>query len=187
MNDNDRLQIAFNYVCKTFFPRWDREKHWKIQNVPGAPFEGQCDLESKTISLKNVHDGDDELHLIITHEICHAWSTGHAKKWRNRMQKALVKARKIGREQLSHMLKKDIEMFGSSPKTKATHIYNSIENAVFDSLKPSYKKIIRWVAKQYGCYPEELEKYHKRCKEVYGKAIKDKRAMKTFKIDMTDE
>ena len=185
MNDNVQLQVAFDYVCKTFFPRWDRGKHWKIQNVYSLPCEGQCEPESKTISLKSVHDNDDELHFIIIHEICHAWSTGHSKKWRNRMQKAEVKAKKIGRHKLSRMLKKEIELYASSTKIRASHVYNSIEDAVFDSLEPSYKKIIGWVAKEYGWYSEELEKYHKRCKEVYEKAIKEKRAMKTFKIDMT--
>ena len=34
MNDNVRLEIAFKFVKKTFFPRWDKMNQWIVKEDP---------------------------------------------------------------------------------------------------------------------------------------------------------
>jgi hypothetical protein len=36
MNDNQRLHDAFQYVKKTFFPRWDKKNQWRVVYDPDS-------------------------------------------------------------------------------------------------------------------------------------------------------
>ena len=133
----------------------------------------------KIISLQYVAKDTDDLHFLLVHEICHAWSIGHSGKWRERMLKAANKAHCLGRVRLSKMLHEDVERYKSKlgQGMKAGHIYNMIEDAVYDLPNTSYDNAIKLVAQRSGCYPEEIEKYNKKCKRVYEKAVKERRAL----------
>ena len=83
--DNERLEKAFKILRMKFFPRWDRKGEWNVELDHELPSEGQCLVEEKIIKDQHVPEDDDKLYLLLTHEICHAYFTGHGKRWQNRM------------------------------------------------------------------------------------------------------
>jgi hypothetical protein len=113
----DRLQDAFQYVRKTFFPRWDRKKQWKVEYRPEFKKGTEQNIRNhiKRMGLKarypdkinisairrediqriwfyEIPKDDNVLHLHLIHEICHVKTSGHGKKWAENMTKAYQKA-----------------------------------------------------------------------------------------------
>lgn len=169
-----RLQEAYEYIRENFFHRWDRNEQWVVRLIPMLPACGRCD-EKKEIQLRYVPDDEDSLHLLLIHEICHAFDLGHGKKWFARMLKAADDAKNIERNKLAGMLQMEIDEYKKPnlPTGKAKEIYGSIEDVVLDSPGASYKDVIKFVANDLGMYPEELEDSFKLCKRVYDKAVKE--------------
>lgn len=90
MNE-ERLQVAFQCVRKTFFPRWDRKNEWKIVDATDDKendIVATCIEEAKCIIIYEIPDNDDHLHELLIHEICHIKAPGHGKKWANNMKTA---------------------------------------------------------------------------------------------------
>ncbi len=178
MNHNDRLQKAFEYVRVTFFPRWDRNKKWIVRLNHDLPSIGRCNHETKSIEISYISDDDDKLYLLLIHEICHALQLGHAGIWQARMLKASEKAKEISHENLSEMLKKEVDGYIRSPKVTAKVIYFEIYDAIMDVPTVKYHDLIEYMARQYGQYPTEFEKNYKKCREVYEAARKEVCLMK---------
>jgi hypothetical protein len=175
MMDAERLQDAFLYVRKTFFPRWDRNAEWTVGRVADLPVNGRSDEANKIITIHAVSEDDDELCFLLVHEICHAVAgTGHGKKWLNRLKKAGDTAKLIGRDRLGDLIYDEVERYARSEKqikVVAELIYNTIEDTVFYNPSASYEDVIDSVAMQFGFYRDELNEKYTRCREVYEGAV----------------
>ena len=179
MEAGQRLQKAFEYIRKTFFPRWDKKQQWIVRLNHNLPSMGRCNHETKSIEIKNISENDGELHLLLIHEICHVWYTGHKKTWQGRLLKAAKKAKEIGNENLSEMIKKEVELYIKARKITAEDIYNRIyEIITTDAPTVKYNDLIKYMASQHGQYPEEFEKYFKKCRKVYEEARNEVRLRK---------
>ena len=172
---SDRLHDAFAYVRSTFFPLWDKDAEWTAREVVDLPVDGKSDQRKKTIAVHVVADDDDHLHCLLIHEICHAVaSTGHGKKWLDRLMKAGDRARLIGRETLAHLVYDEVGRYARSGrrlKVIAELIYNTIEDLVFYNPSATYEAVIDTVALQFGFYRNELLDKYTRCQEVYEGAV----------------
>jgi hypothetical protein len=172
---SDRLHDAFAYVRSTFFPLWDKDAEWTAREVVDLPVDGKSDQRKKTIAVHGVADDDDHLHCLLIHEICHAVaSTGHGKKWLDRLMKAGDRARLIGRETLAHLVYDEVGRYARSGrrlKVIAELIYNTIEDLVFYNPSATYEAVIDTVALQFGFYRNELLDKYTRCQEVYEGAV----------------
>jgi len=171
LKDYERV---FDYVRKTYFPRWDRKKAWKLQvleDVDGA--EGRCISDSKTIKIR--YTTESRLRPLLIHEIAHAAaSVGHDKKWQARMDKAAKKAETVGEIELSLEIRKEIESCKDpeNPRPTAAIIYQQIEDTVRDSAAAlPFDPVMDYVRRLYGmCRPDFLKRY-KRCHRVFGAAV----------------
>ena len=174
MKDKIRLKEAFEYIHGIFFPRWDRYNQWKVQLVPDLLVQGLYDRKTKTIMLQCLPECDRDLYTLLVHEICHACDPYHGKKWINRMLKVSQKARIIGHKNLEKEILNEMDLYQNATciRVSAQSVYELIEYTVLARPEWSYKKIVKRVAKQYGCYPEELEKRFRRCKSVYDEVLK---------------
>ena len=172
---SDRLHDAFAYVRSTFFPLWDKSGEWTVSEVVDLPVDGKSNERKKTIAVHVVADDDDHLHFLLIHEICHAVaSTGHGKKWLDRLIKAGDRARLMGREALADLIYGEVERYARSerrPKVIAELIYNTIEDLVFYNPSATYEAVIDTVALQFGFYRNELLDKYTRCQEVYEGAV----------------
>jgi len=172
---SDRLHEAFAYVRSTFFPLWDRGAEWTVSEVVDLPVNGKSDERKKRIVVHVVADNDDDLHLLLIHEICHAvTSTSHGKKWLDRLMKAGDRARLIGREALADLLYDEVERYAKSDrrlKVIAELIYNTIEDLVFYNPSATYAEVIDTIAVQFGFYRGELLEKYTHCQEVYDGAV----------------
>ncbi len=178
---NDRLEGAFEYIRKTYFPRWDKKGQWTISYKDNLPSTGWCDIKNKAIFLDSPPAKDDKLHFLLIHEICHAVTPGsHGRKWKSRMLKASEKAKEIGHKEISKMLYENVEQYNKTPKMKAFGVYQLIEEWTSENPDVPYDELIKGVADYFGCYPEELEEGYKRCKTVYEKARKGQSVTNTW-------
>jgi hypothetical protein len=168
------LQEGFQYVRNKFFPQWDRKHQWKIVLDPDLPSVGRCDSDKKLIIVCNhPQQAEDFLRLLI-HEIAHAvGATGHGKKWQARFLKAADQADQIGRKELASAIRAEVEEY-REPKeiVGAEGVYSQIYEYVLDtSAEVPYESVINTTARGYGKSPEELEKYYKKCKEIYERSV----------------
>lgn len=171
----NEFEESVKYVCKTFFPRWNRRNNWKIVYDPTLSAHGLCDIEKKIISIKFCPNGDEFL-LLLIHEICHTHNSRHNKKWYCRMLEKAEIAKKIGKRDLAERLHSQVEQYKSQPFKQfpsASFIYENIADWTLEAPHISYEKIIEKVAQSWGMYPEELKKDYTRAKKVWEKAQKD--------------
>lgn len=181
-----KLKKAFEYVRDTFFPKWDKNHHWKVRLNRLMPSGGRADPDTKAIVLSALPDDIDSLYMILIHEICHAVTqSGHTKKWTNRMINARDKAQELGLIILSNMLSEEINIYNDPSNVtnlSAQNVYERIRSfvlvAVLESKSHSYKKVIKNVAHSFGLYPEELEQLFIKCREVYKKALEEAKKTK---------
>jgi hypothetical protein len=167
VNKETRLQEAFEYIRNTFFPQWDKKHQWIAREVDDLPSEGNCERETKTISLRYLPREDDKLYLWLIHEICHSTTPSHGRKWINRMLRIASRAKATGHDNLAKELFNHVDKYQKSEPLRAQDVYQMIEDAVIDAPDWSYDDIINWVAQECGCSEEELEKEFKRCRKVY--------------------
>ena len=108
-----RLRIASEFVRRVFFPRWDGKRLWRVRivrNLSGSV--GYCDFTSKVIKVASIPKSDDELAVLLIHEMAHAATASyHDKRWLTRMAKAAQQAKAIGRSGLAMLLLQEIEAY----------------------------------------------------------------------------
>ncbi len=176
MKPNERLQKEAEFIRKKFFPQWDKERKWVFEIDAAVPGRGFCFIETRQIKLSFISDDDDELHLLLIHEICHAVGFGgyHAKGWQKRMQKAGDKARAWGRERLANTIYKEARDYADPEKTEtitAATVYSEIRDCVLAYPGAPYEKVIEVAARRCGCPGQLDERYHG-CKRAYENAVK---------------
>ena len=130
--NEDRLQDAFQYVRKTFFPRWDKKGKWRVVYLPEFkkrdeqqmaenlkrqgreyPFKlnigAICPNVGTDIIFYRIPANNSVLFEMLIHEICHALTNdGHGKKRLERMNAAYSKAMKNCSKDLAKRIKADL-------------------------------------------------------------------------------
>jgi hypothetical protein len=115
------LQENVDYVCKTFFPRWNRGRKWKIEHDERLSSQGLCDLKSRKITIGIDLENDDEVSILLIHEICHACvrRTGlaeHGDQWKGRMLKAAIRAEQCGQKTIASGLRENVRGYERANK-----------------------------------------------------------------------
>jgi hypothetical protein len=167
MNEKVRLQTAFKLVRNTCFPRWDRKVEWKVQLERILPAQGKCFSKDITISIRALPESNDELHLLLVHEICHSSTPYHGKRWVLRMIRAQQNADKAYMGTLSDLITEELRMYEEGYKISANEAYNLISDFLLSHADASYQAVISAVAKEFGLYPEEFERRFRKAKRVY--------------------
>jgi hypothetical protein len=163
-----RLQRAFKSVKETFFPRWDREKQWRLEFGPSGRFDGRCDRGTKTITYCR-----GEPHLVLAHEICHAiGGENHGAKWAARLSKVAERAYELGMESFADAISKELELYLGSSTKRTSDVYGVIEDAVLGAPRSACETVLDWVASEAGMEPHQLEDAYKGCRKAYRKAIR---------------
>ena len=147
----NRLQSAFSHVREVYFPRWDKEGKWAEKYDLDLPSQGRCADEKKQIIVSHVNKNDDDLHMLLIHEIAHAVTNGgHGKKWQERYRKAGKKAEEIGRKNLAEKVYEDIEMYINAhcEKCSAATINDQIRDWVLDMVTED--KLVPPTSFEYG-------------------------------------
>ncbi|MBT4087144.1 MAG: hypothetical protein HN580_22425 [Deltaproteobacteria bacterium] len=176
MNKSNRLRETYNFIKQNFFPRWDRDGRWAVREVWDLPSDGRCDTKEKLIFVRPVSQlDDDNLHLLLIHEICHAFYANHGDKWCQRIHNAAVRARQIGLIRLWDMLLQEIEEYQSDRMATASEIYKRIQDAVHWYPDASYGDLMRYLAFEQGLYKMEFEKKYALCRKSYDKAVRKRR------------
>ncbi len=159
----------FQYVRKHFFPRWDLKKEWKVRYIPNASFAGRCNEKTKEI-LVNRFDNEDDLDLLLIHEICHVRCPSHDSGWQNKFFLMSQRAKDIGRDELSNLILRELHIVKESPPVTAESIYRLIEQCVHDVPSISYNDAVNHVAREHGYTSSALKHKYKRTKDAFKRA-----------------
>jgi hypothetical protein len=164
----ERLQEAYNFVRRVFFPKWDRTGKWQIRYISGPYYMGRCNHGLNTIDIRFLSDDDIELYLLLTHEICHTSALSHEIKWQDRMIRAGNRIKKLGYDPLAREVINEVERFRGSPAINAKFIYRSIAKIVMDNKNVSFENVMVDLSREY--YGGDSVPY-KHCREAYDRAI----------------
>jgi hypothetical protein len=176
MDEKNRLAETYRFIRQNFFPRWDRAGRWGVREVWNLPSDGRCDTKERMIFVRPISQLDDDgLHLLLIHEICHAFHANHLDKWCLRVHKAAVKAREMGRIQLWDMLLQEIEEYQSDCMATASEVYKRIKNIVHWYPDAPYGDLMRFLAFEQGLYKVEFEKKYALCRRSYDTAVRKRR------------
>jgi hypothetical protein len=140
-----------------------------VRLTKDLPSQGLSDDETKTIQLQYVPEDEDNFHLLLIHEMCHAVTiNGHTKRWLKRMSRAAQRAKQIGRHRLEQMLQKEVDQYiHQTLSIDADFVYGQISACLSDNPKATYEQVLPMVAHRSGYYPVDLEKDFPRCRRVY--------------------
>ncbi len=112
------LQEEFEYVRKTFFPRWDQKMEWKVadggMNVDLWAFTKR---DEKLIILYNELPNRAAIRSLMIHEICHAMNVPeslegddeHGREWQRDMLKAGHRAAELGLDEVAVFVWRDLK------------------------------------------------------------------------------
>ncbi len=103
------MRHHFLEIKRLFFPRWDRDNHWRVSKRSKRRLHGHCDTERRVIEIVIQYSDPDKRDKLLIHEICHAVADmGHGRKWQARMEKAAQRADQLGRHRLAELLREEI-------------------------------------------------------------------------------
>jgi hypothetical protein len=173
MTHNVRRQ--FDDVKRLFFPRWDREGHWRVTTKTrrSAASHGICDLKRRVIEISARPTDADEMDRLLIHEICHAVAVrpGHGKEWQARMEKAAQKAEKLGRSCLAQLLREEIAGYQNQSSTaELKDAYDSIVDWVWEMPGLTLEQVKNRLADKYGLLDSEVRTVFPRTEKLFRKA-----------------
>ena len=161
------LTGAYKFISETYFPLFDRKKHWVVKYSSKIVGDGFCDDENKEIVIGKIKD-NMLLQVLLIHEICHAVSgPGHGKRWKNRMLSAAKQAVSLGEKELSDRIIDDVGGYNIGLRPTSQTIYDSIVDCIIDLPKASHETVIKFVAKDYGFSPQEFKRRFKGSRRIY--------------------
>jgi hypothetical protein len=166
----DRVQLAFAYVCETFFPAWQERRTWTVKEGGILMYYGQCDDATKTILVKSGIEDEDKLFLTLIHEICHAISKEpHSRRWRRLFGEAGIASRRVGRERLAGMIEEEVRRYAAYDEPTRLDerlVYSTIQDLLLADPDLPYEKTIEKVAGLWGVDPEDVTVFP-RCLDAY--------------------
>lgn len=165
-------QRAFDYVRDAFFPKWDRQRRWKLclnQRLKGE--HGECHSERQTIEIGPT--AANELLLLIVHEICHAVAgPSHSQRWKSRMLVAATTAATVGMAKLAVQLQDEVIAYDKEDAPSLTQqIYNNLEDmACAGAVPPAFEHVRTHLLHEYNFTEGEFRKRFPRAERVYREA-----------------
>ncbi len=112
-NDKSTLEQHFEEVRRIFFPRWDRQKRWRVYELPSnvnVPWSGRCMRSERIIAVGGAAESMIELWVALIHEICHAVTRSeHGDAFWTRMRKVADRATGLGMISLADTLESHIK------------------------------------------------------------------------------
>lgn len=184
-DDDDRddrqrqqLEAAFASVRQRFFPRWDRQRRWRVRlgTLTGSPLElGFCDRIGNTIwAAPRLLVDPDGLETVLAHELCHATTgLGHGSAFLRRMRTTTVRARELGASRLAARLALDIERIVHGRPLRAADVYALARAYVGRSARPSYPALLEGLKNLLGVPAEQLEAKYTRLAHAFNAAIQE--------------
>ena len=161
----------FQYVRQHFFPRWDLKKQWKVRYIPNASFAGRCNETAKEI-LVHRFANENDLDLLLIHEICHVRCPSHGIAWQDKLSRMSQRAKDIGRDELSNLILRELHIVKESPPVTAESIYRLIEQCVREVPSISYNDAVNYVAREHGYTRSALKQKYKKTREAFKAAKK---------------
>lgn len=175
MDKTQILELVYQSIKRQYFPRWDRKGAWRVKDVWDLPSDGRCDTQKKIIYIRSDRVADNnDLRLLLIHEICHAFHPNHSEKWCQRINKAAITASRLGQSGLSDMLRREALEYYSDRMPTANEIYFVIHQAVQRYPEIQYGDLIRYLAFEQGLYKTEFEKKYSLCRKKYDQASNQK-------------
>lgn len=169
IDSQEALEVLFENVRRTYFPRWRRGKGWSIRldYVPGRPkLGGLCDLETRTIWIAPQQRDDENVEAIVFHETTHAIvGSGHGVRFQRRMLKAADDAEAQGNAALAAELRQEVVAYADSPRHRVADMYSDIRDAACEI--SDYHTLLHVLSEQDGLLPEEFERRYRRARRVY--------------------
>lgn len=169
------LQEAFENVRTMFFPRWDRQGAWSVEEVCDLPARGKCLRKDKTLLLRHAFKDEDTLHCLLIHEICHAVTDEyHTQRWLMRYRKAGEQAKRMGLHRLAALILEEAELYAhceSRIRADAKTVYGLIRRLVYANPYIPFRTVIRIIAASLACSPEEFLAKWKRSQEAFRRAV----------------
>lgn len=170
MNKSTRyVRYAYESLLDMVFPRWKAGPQWIVKVGQRARYScehGFCEADEKVIWVsERAADKDQELRLVLVHEIVHAIAgPGHGKKFCRRLGDAAQMAKKKGDHQLAHDLQAEQESYENTPAVRAADVYGRICDAAIEAPSSSFEAVECGVAQDYGLTVEELRRKYRRCR-----------------------
>lgn len=163
MVQTGNFKLICEYVKKTFFPRWDRNNQWQIQEKNKLELWGalvRCAQESKTIYVDQTASKENG-QVLLVHGIAHAVTNSfHGSLCQGRMLEAAETAQHIAATSLVKEIKKEIQEYKDTPKLEAAKVYAMIEESVWDRPDAAIDEILGLIGRNPNCPPEKLvDKY----------------------------
>jgi hypothetical protein len=172
------MEQSWQQVRQEFFPRWDREKRWRLsfRGIRLNGCHGCCDDRTRTIRIGMLSDDPEKRSRLLIHEICHAIYPGHGRPWQRRLAKAAQRAAQLGRERLADLIRQEIEGYRQSIQdgegTPAL-VYQQISDIVSGSPHLTYANVERYLRNEQAMTIAEFRKHYKRARKVFAEAKRD--------------
>ncbi len=163
---------AFDYVRDAFFPKWDRQRKWKLcvnRRLKGG--HGKCHTERQTIEIGP--PGTNELLLLIIHEICHAAASPcHGQRWKRRVLVAAKTAATIGLDKLAKQLQEEVIAYDNKGMPSLTQqVHDRLEGiALVGAAPPVFEQARDYLLREYNLTEGEFRKRFPRAEKVYREA-----------------
>ena len=174
------LRRTYVEVRQTLFPRWDRERHWRIRIgtvTEGCGEEGYCLTGSQVILVQAyVASGNREhLRFVIAHEIAHAVRdmkrACHGKTWQRIMTSAAGRARRNGWTAVGALIEADWQYFSANPSPPARYLYDDVPDDVEAMPQRAFSDYLREVAQRVGVSPAQLNVGYPGLRRVYEREV----------------
>ncbi len=173
------LDVRFQVLRRTFFPRWISGPRWRCRiadesNGAEGPSDcgGRCYSDSKLLLFDRM-----PTELVLTHEVCHAVTgAAHGKKWATRMVKAASDASKLGRADLAAEIHAEIKRYEKdAEKITAPGVCRRIEECVQDLPGASFAAVKSAVCREIGLSEAEFDRRYKLARRAYDRAHRELR------------
>ena len=156
----DRLQEVFEFVKNNYFPGWDEKGKWKVEDCSEElnPIDvaGLCDKKTRTIKINTsrLSEDEDELYVLLTHEICHCHNVGHGENWKNLMFKTADRVWRLGHLVLSSLICTDVSYTVTSESMAAfrleTKMYGWIAECIDEYPNIPFDELMSSLIEKYG-------------------------------------
>jgi hypothetical protein len=170
------LKTEFDRVRRMLFPRWDREKNWRVRRDWRLPSNGYCDEKKKIITVKRLDDPQWSrywaLDAILAHEICHALTrSGHGRAWQARMLIAAAAAGKSGAARLAKQIREDVaetrEKISRQPRSESQAAYDFVRECLDEPGLDTWPKVLRALVDEFCLRPKEIRRRFPRARRVW--------------------
>ena len=155
------LEQHYLDIKKLFFPRWDPEGLWRVSGSLGTGSghicpDGHCCMKERVLHVLTGHADHERM---LVHLICHAVTeNSHESHWRDRMLKAMMRAKQLQRRQLSEALRSEVEHYLYALKPTMESVEKKSFEIAIDLPESTPDVWLEVVSSHYGLTGIELKR-----------------------------